>query len=263
MELFYNSLRDGRSIDESDIQTFAIEAWARNGLDVCSQRDPEKFKEFGDLAGAVLMLRDYYESKYLTDRQIWRVVSVEEGFGLNREVFLGEGRNSVVYWTGRPDLTVIENDRLVPVDHKTVSRIDGRTASLYKPSSQFPGYVFSCEAIARQLGLNLRVDRCVVNICSRSRPADKKRPRFIRAYPNFSREELSEWRRDVINKCDRIAHCLRTNEWTWSETSCHNMYMRDCEFVKLDSSTPAARDVVLAAEFQTGSPWVPYEVSVN
>jgi hypothetical protein len=227
--------------------------------------EPDKFEQFGDLAGAVLMLQEYYNSQYVVDKQNWKVISVEEGFGLNKEVLLGETPRVVVYWIGKPDLVVMEGDRLTPVDHKTVSRIDGLTISRYKPSTQMPGYVHSCEVVARQLGFNMRVDRCVVNICSRTRPSDnprsgKRRPRFIRAYPNFSKEEIAEWKRDVIAKCERIAHCLRTNEWIWSETSCHNFYMRPCDFIKLDSSTPSARDIILMADFLEGSPWVPYKI---
>ncbi len=265
MELFYNALRDKRELDTPMIKDIALTCWASNSLDACAAASPKQFDEFGDLSGAVLMLHEYYDTQYVVDKQSWKIVSVEEGFGLRNEVLLGETRNVVVYWIGRPDLTVVENGRLTPVDHKTVARVEGSTVSKYKPSTQLAGYVHSCETIARGLGLDVRTDRCVVNICSRSRPTDKprsgkKRPRFIRAYPNFTREEIAEWRRDVINKCERIAHCLKTGDWTWSETSCHNMYMRPCEFLPLHSATPSARPVVLQASFETGQPWTPYFV---
>lgn len=265
MEHFYNALRDKREVMNGDIQNFALQAWNDCKLEACSLAEPDKFAQFGDLAGAVLMLQEYYNSQYLIDKHNWKVIAVEEGFGLKREVLLGETSRVVVYWVGKPDLVVVENDRLTPVDHKTVSRIDGLTISRYKPSTQMPGYVHSCEVIAKQLGYNVRVDRCVVNICSRSRPSDnprgggKKRPRFIRAYPNFNTEEINEWKRDVVNKCERIRHCLTTNEWAWSETSCHNFYMRQCDFIKIDSAPPSARDVVMMADFMTGVPWQPYK----
>jgi PD-(D/E)XK nuclease superfamily len=264
MEMFYNFLRDKKEVGSTDIQNFALKAWHDCNLDACALADPDKFETFGDLAGAVLMLQEYYNSQYLVDKHNWKVVAVEEGFGLNKEVLLGETRSVVVYWVGKPDLVVAENGRLTPVDHKTVSRIDGLTISRYKPSTQMPGYVHSCEVIARQLGYDVRVDRCVVNICSRTRPSDnprsgKRRPRFIRAYPNFSREEIAEWKKDVIAKCERIATCLKTNTWTWSETTCHNMYMRQCDYIKLDSSTPSSRDIILMADFLEGQPWVPYQ----
>lgn len=270
MEMFYNELRDftrhGRDITPEMIQDFALKAWAANDLDLCQAANPEKFDQFGDISGAVLMLQDYYQSQYLIDKQNWKIVGVEEGFGLKKEVLLGQGERVTVFWVGKPDLVVVENDRLTPVDHKTVSRIDGSTTNRYKPSTQMPGYVYSCEVIAKQLGYDVRVDRCVVNICSRSRPSENprkgsKRPRFVRAYPNFNREEIEEWKKQVLIKCERIAQCLETNQWAWSETSCHNFYMRPCDFLKLDSSPPSARSIILEADFVKAKPWVPYDPS--
>jgi len=267
MEAFYNAIRDQRPIAKSDIQTIALEAWAKNSLDASALVDPDSFDKFGNLPGAVLMLEEYYNSQYLVDLQNWKVISIEQGFGLKKEVPLGETRSVVVYWIGKPDLVVVENNsRLTPIDHKTVTRIDGWTTSRYKPSTQMPGYAHSCEVIAKQIGLDVRVDRVVINICSRTRPTEKpkdgkKKPRFIRAYPNFTREEIEEWRRDVVAKCERIAHCLRTGAWTWSETTCHNMYMRPCEYLKLHSITPSARDTVLLADFLKSQPWTPYSIS--
>ena len=270
MEQFYWSLymptpSASSPLTSEDIKDIAVTAWAKNNLDLCAQAHPKQFADFGDLAGAVLMLKEYHDRQFIIDKQNWRIVSVEEGFGLNREVPLGETNKVVVHWVGRPDLVVVENSRLTPVDHKTVTRINGDTSTKYKPSTQMAGYTYSCEVIAKSLGYDVRVDRCIVNICARTRPADKPRdgkvrPRFIRAYPNFTREEIAEWRLDVVHKCERIAECLRTNAWCWAETSCHNFYNRDCDFLKLDSSTPSARDVVLAADFEVGVPWKPYEV---
>lgn len=268
MEMFYNALRDKRPIDKADIQNIALTCWAKNNLDACAAVDPDSFEKFGNLAGGVLMLQEYYDSQYLTDVHNWRVISIEEGFGLKKEVPLGETRSVVVYWIGKPDLVVIENNqRLVPIDHKTVTRIDGYTIYKYKPSTQMAGYAHSCEVIAKQVGLDVRVDRVTVNVCSRTKPTDKprnggaKKPRFIRAYPNFSREEIQEWRKDVVSKCERIAQCLRTGQWLWSETTCHNMYMRPCEYLPLHSVTPSARPVILQASFTESQPWIPYQIS--
>jgi hypothetical protein len=264
MEQFYNFMRAGKDITKDDVQAFALISWAECKIDESATASPDAFKSFGDLSGAVLMLQEYYTNQYLVDRQNWKVIGVEEGFGLKKEIKLGETRSCVVYWVGKPDLVVVENSRLTPVDHKTVSRIDGYTISRYKPSSQMPGYVYSCEELATQLGYSVRVDRCVINICSRSRPSDnprsgKPKPRFIRAYPNFSREELSEWKQQVIARCERLATCIKTNTWLWNETQCDNFYMRPCDYKKLHSSTPSARDIIMLADFEEGRAWKPYE----
>ena len=266
MEEFYNAMRDGKLLLPDHIQDIALRGWAKNDLDNVALHHPDQFASFGDIAGAVLMLQEYYDRQYLIDRNNWKVISVEQGFGLQKEVLLGESPRVVVYWIGKPDLVVVENGRLTPVDHKTVSRVDGTTTNRFKPSTQMAGYIHSCEVIAKQLGFDVRVDRCVVNICSRSRPSDnprngKKRPRFVRATPNFNREEILEWKQGVVQKAERLAHCLRTGEWVWSETSCDNFYMRPCDYKKLDSCSPSVRDVILAADFIEGKPWVPYQVS--
>lgn len=264
MEQFYNALRDGRELQPQDITELALRSWHLCKIDDSSAFEPTAFQKFGDLTGAVLMLTEYYNTQYRIDKNVWKIVGVEEGFGLKKEVKLGESRQCIVYWIGKPDLVVVENGRLTPVDHKTVSRIDGSTIGRYKPSSQMPGYVYACEELARQLGYDVKVDRCVVNICSRERPSDnprsgKTKPRFVRAYPNFSREELLEWKSQMLSKCDRIATCIKTGVWNWNETLCHNFYMRPCDFLKLHSSTPSARDVILLADFEEAKPWKPYE----
>jgi hypothetical protein len=269
MELFYGRLLENKEITNDDVMAFSLKAWAENNLDDCMMADPDKFIQFGDLAGSVLMLQDYYNSQYLIDQRNWKIVGVESGFGLEREVLIGETSEVVVYWIGRPDLVVIEdNDRILPIDHKTVTRVEGDTINRYKPSAQMPGYVYATQVIAKQKGVTgvRDIDRCIINICSRTRPSDKpksgvKRPRFVRAYPTFNREEIEEWKLGVLNKCERIAYCIKTNKWVWSETGCDNLYMRTCDYKKVDSSVPGARNIILETDFVKSDPWRPYQLS--
>src|SRR6266404_651644 len=73
MESFYNSLRSGVELTQQGIQDIALKAWASNGLDIAAAAEPDKFAQFGDLSGAVLMLQDYYQSQYLIDKHNWKV----------------------------------------------------------------------------------------------------------------------------------------------------------------------------------------------
>lgn len=265
MDMFYSQMRDHKPIERSHVQEIALQAWVKNELDESAKASPDQFEAFGDVAGAVLMLQEYYDSQYQIDVRGWDVVSIEQGFGLKHEVPVGETKKVVVYWVGKPDLTVIENGRLFPVDHKTVNDIQGRTIGLYKPSAQMTGYVYACEVIAKSLGIDAIVDRCTVNICARKRPTDKprngkpRRPRFIRAYPNFNREEIAEWRRQIVSRCERIAQCLQSGIWNWSETTCHNLYMRECDYNHADSKAPSVRDLIWITDYQVGLPWKPYD----
>lgn len=263
MEQFYNLMKLDAPITEQLVTDIALKAWADNRLDLGNQIDPDRFKKFGDHLGAAVMLHEYVKTQYFIDKQIWKIIGAEMGFGLKKEVYVGGSDKVEVYWVGKPDLGVIESGRLIPVDHKTVNRIDGKTTGRYKPGPQMPGYCFAFETIAKDLGIDKRVDRCVVNICARERPSDKpkdgkRKPRFTRAYPTYTREEIEEWRRQTVITCERIAHCLRTQDWQWGTSSCHNIFMRDCEYLGIDTTTPMGRDLVIKASFRVADPWVPY-----
>ena len=58
-----------------------------------------------------------------------------------------------------------------------------------------------------------------------------------------------------------MAYCMKNNAWVWSETGCDNLYMRQCDYKKVDSSVPGARNIILAADFVTGEPWKPYQLT--
>jgi hypothetical protein len=266
MESVYGQMQKGLDLSGALLQEYATKAWVANELDIAATTNTEALAKFGDLAGAMLMLKEYVDSQYMIDKRNWKIIAAEAGFGLNKEVYVGQSNRVVVYWVGKPDLLVIENDRLIPVDHKTVTKVDGRTIGRYKPGPQMPGYCFAVETIAKQVGIERRVDRCIVNICARERPSDKprdgkKKPRFIRAYPSYTREEIEEWRRQMVLVCEEIRRGIETGNWIWRTDRCHNMYMRDCDYLSVHSQTPMARDIVLQADFAPSIPWRPYSPS--
>jgi hypothetical protein len=263
MEEMYNQLGSNIALSAAQIQQIALVAWAANDIDESAKAQPDQFDKFGDLAGGVLMLQQYYDSQYAIDRSTWKVLGTETGFGYKNEVLIGETNKVVVWWVGKPDLLVIEGDRLLPVDHKTVTKIDGRTISKYKPGPQMPGYCFAVETIAKSIGVERRVDRCVVNICAREKPSDKPRdgkrkPRFVRALPQYTKEEITEFRTQMLRVGERLRHCLMTQDWLWRDSACHNIYMRPCEYLQVCSNTPMSRDIVLASSFEYSPPWRPY-----
>ena len=133
----------------------------------------------------------------------------------------------------------------------------------YKPHSQTTGYIFALSKIAKDLGIDRPVDRCIVNVAARSRPSDnprdgKKKPRFARVYVAYSSEELEEWRLGVLDKVTRMRHAIEHGDYIWREASCH--LFRGCEFRRVDSTPPGARDIILTADFIKAEPWAPYEV---
>lgn len=235
--------------------------WNVMGMDALKQSKPQAYNQFGGSGGAVRMAHEYYTRQALIDHANWRMVGSELPFGRLGEVPIYEDEKIVVRYMGKPDLVVFDQNILKPVEHKTVDRIKSNTHLHYKPHPQIAGYVYAIQQIAKQVGFDGIVDRCIVNVASRMPPAEKprdgvKRPRFLRVYPNFSPAELEEWRRGVILKAKRIHHSLVNDEWIWKESNCH-LY-GGCEFRVVDSKPETSRKAVLVSDFVQVEPWTPY-----
>lgn len=257
---FYKAFANGLPKNE-EFLLMAIEAWKDLDMNAFQGYDSKKFDRFGGAEGAMLMASQYYNQYAVFDFRNWQVVSVEAGFGYDREVLVGESSNVVVYYTGRPDVIVWQDKRLTPVETKTVDRIDGQTQLRYKPHSQSTGYAYSAEVIAKKLGIDATVDRVIVNVCARQEPSDnprdgKPKPRFVRVFPHFSQEEILEWRDQKIKQAERLRYCIENNVWVKKESSCH-LY-GGCEYRRIDSVAPSSRPIIIQADYTKVEHWSPY-----
>lgn len=263
MSDFYEFMNARTLTKELALQS-AAKHWAEHNLDQIAQTDPSGYKRFGGRDGAVVMIDRYFNSQADIDSRSWNIVATEAGFGLKREVLVAENQQVVVYYIGKPDLVVIDQGRLCPVDHKTVDRIDSNTKKKWKPRDQFPGYLVGLKELAKQLGMEtLTSDRCIVNLAARQEPSDnprdgKPKPRFDRAYPNYSQDEIDEWRRRKLSQAMRLRYSIENNEWLWNENACH-LYA-GCSYRRIDSTTPGSRELVIKTDYVQVEPWAPYEV---
>ena len=263
LERCYNDVANHKSLTQARAIQHAVAAWKEMKMDELKQYAPKKFESFGGAAGAVVMIDEYWRDYAQHDQQRWNIVAAEAGFGRKREVCIGENDRVVVYYIGKPDLFIINDGRLIPLDHKTVNNIRSDLTKKYKPHPQMQGYIVVGEVLARQLGYDVTVDRCIMNIAGRTPPSDKprdgvKKARFIRIHPGYSRDELAEWRSQTLLKVTRLRHVLETDEWTRNEAACH-LYA-GCDYRGIDSVTPSARPDIINAGFVKVEPWVPYEV---
>jgi hypothetical protein len=258
MELFYREMSYG-SLPSPDLMfKFAADAWIEEGM---ATADLKKF----DQEQALLMVTDYFYKFGESDFRNWKIIGTETGFGMNNEVCIGEDANVVVYYVGKPDLIVYEyaSDKVIICDHKTTDYIKSDSLIKYKPHPQTAGYVVVARYLAQHVGYptSALTDRCIINIASRNPPAERpkdgvKKPRFIRATPNYSQAELDEWRQQILWKCADIKRAIVNNQWIRRENSCH-LY-GGCAFRGVCSVAPNARNIVLTADFTTSDPWVPY-----
>lgn len=272
LELYYEQLRKYQAQevpsppDERYIVSCAAKAWVDHNMQAMATEDPKHYDSFGGAEGGAMMAVEYFRAHAHHDSFTWRIIGAELGFGLSREVKVCEDNQLVVFYCGRPDLVVMQKSDgvIFPIDHKTVDKISKETYVKYKPFPQTAGYVIAAQAIAAKAGLNaMAVDRCVLNVAARSKPSEKPRdgkikPRFVRVFPSYTRDELEEWRSNILGKVRRMKSAIETNQFIWRESGCHNMW-GGCEYRRIHSMTPGARQYAIKADYVQIEPWVPYK----
>jgi hypothetical protein len=237
------------------------------------------------------MALNYWDSLAKRDAQAWKVIAVESVFGIDGDVVVAADDSVIVSLSGRMDLGILDDQQhAMPVDHKTVDRIDSTTKSKWKPNDQFIGYCVAFQALLREAGYPYVVDRCCVNIAARLAPSENPRggkakaSRFWRDWPCYSVAELEEYRWRKLHQCHRMRSILESaglfpgideSESTLpvSEATIYNLQRSEatrgsdlachayggCDFRRIDSVAPASRPIIINAEYEVREPWSPVQ----
>jgi hypothetical protein len=261
LEWYYTALAQG-PVKQADLCDFAEASWKHENMDGLKADFPSSYEKFGGLIGAVGMIADYYNFSYQFDSAHWKIIAIESGFGRKREVKIGENSKVVLYWLGRPDLFISESGRWMPLDNKTKDYIKPSHVHEFKPHPQTTGYIVAAQEIAKEKGLDVTIDRCLINLAARNAPSDNprngvKRPRFQRIPISYSVAELEEWRYRTLLKATRLRHCIENDEWLWNEEACHTY--GGCDYRPIHAVPPNARLIIIQSQFTITDPWVAYE----
>lgn len=263
MESIYSRFYEtGKPADPQVIINTAVYEWNELRMNELEALHPKAWKEFGGRFGAIAMISDYATRQLPIDYKTWKIIAAEASFGRNREVCVGESDKVVLYWMGQPDLFVIFNDRIMPVDHKSLSSIDGFTMRKYKPHIQIPGYIIAGQVLLKSLGYSLPCDRAIINACARKDTTTKdgediKKPRFKRFTITYTEAELEEWKRLRLRQAELIRESFERNLWLRNENSCSYMWGRSCAYQNIDEKPPETREIVIKSDYLTRSPWIP------
>ena len=272
MESFYHEMTFGTLPDDHTMYKFASAAWQEHDMERYKTSDPEVFTKFGGLDGGRLMALEYQKAFGQQHFTQWQIIGAELGFGWKDELPLGEDDRVVVYYGGKPDLVILDRaqNMIMPLDFKTKDSVPGNASVMFKPHPQTAGYIF---AVSKMLELvkkeNVVADtksptKCVVMVCARFRPTDKPRsgvraPRFLPVYPQYTADEIEEWRLSVMEKCRRLRDSIERNVWTPRESACHLFY-HGCMFRRVCSQPANIRESLLRSDFVKIDPWTPYVV---
>ena len=256
MSDFYEGMLAGTLTQQSALLS-AARNWAALDMDALEEHDPRGFKSFGGRDGAITMIGRYHNRQADIDSKMWKIVSTEAGAGRRHEILVGENNKVVVYYVIKPDMLVVDQNRLCPVDHKTVDRISADLIKKYKPHDQIQGYIFGVGAIAKSIGWDLPVDRCIVNVCARTEPKDDA-VRFTRVYPSYSLPEMQEWQARKVEQATRLRYCFENDVWLADDQACH--IYSGCSYRLICAVPPGSRELVINADYVRVEPWVPYQI---
>lgn len=273
MEAYYNEMSHNSMPTDHHVFKFATDSWSAHQLDAFQTTDPELYDKFGGIDGARLMALEYHQAFGAQHFKDWVVLGPELGFGWRDELKLGEDDEVVVYYGGKPDLTIYHRAQrmIMPLDFKTKDSVPSNANVLWKPHPQTAGYIFAIRKLLAEVKeaqttptLNdvLEPTKCIVMVCARLRPTDKPKsgiraPRFLPCYPNYTADEIEEWRLGIMEKCRRLRTAIKRGVWIKRESACH-LYYHGCAFRRVCSAPAATRDLLLKADFIKQDPWVPY-----
>lgn len=216
--------------------------------------------------GPILMACQYYQQYAENDFRNWRIIGAEKQFGAHNEVMIGEDDKVVVFYHGKPDLTIYEipTDALMPLDQKTKEYITNDVETMWKPHNQLAGYIYATQKIARDLGFDRTVDRCLVSVCARNirKTAPKKgeaeKPRFRRVRPTYSPQEIEEWRLNIMRKANRLRVMFEHNDVIRNDgTVCNGFFGHGCDYRGICSQPAGAREMIKKQDFVQVKPWSP------
>lgn len=262
MEEIYNAQFKGIFLEPMSLVNIATAKWVELRMDELEPLHPKMWKEFGGRYGALTMIAEYGARQLPIDYKTWKIIAAEASFGRNREVMIGETDKIVLYWMGQPDLFVIFNDRIMPVDHKSLSTIDNFTSRKYKPHIQIPGYIIAGQVLLKSLGYELPCDRAIINAVARKDTTTKdgediKKPRFKRFTVSYTEAELDEWKKLRLRQAELIRESFERNLWLRNENSCSYMWGKSCAYQNVDEKPPETREVVIKADYIVRPAWIP------
>lgn len=276
MESYYHEMVYGSLPTDHLVYKHATEAWQEHQMEAYKNSDPKVFDKFGGLDGARLMALEYHEAFGKQHFANWQVIGAELGFGWKDELPLGEDDKVVVYYGGKPDLVILDKSQnmVMPLDFKTKDVIAGNSNVMFKPHPQTAGYIFAVSKMIDQMKNDQDIKvmdalpkvptKCIIMICARFRPTDAPRsgvrsPRFLPVYPQYTADEIEEWRLSVMEKCRRLRDSIERNVWTPRESACHLFY-HGCMFRRVCSQPANIRESILRSDFVKLEPWKPYDV---
>ena len=271
MSRYYESAKLGKLLSGAELSAEAALLWReydwksaelqKTFMRFCEQ----EFASFGkdnegneiSIPVGPLKMASQYADFASEDCHYWKVLATESSF---TDVFVGATNKVMVYFTGRPDLVALRlsDNKIYPWDHKTSDEVHNtKFLNKWKPNHQIQGYAFAVRQLVQELDLGVCGDRVIINGAARldvtEKKSGEKKPRFIRLEPQFTVDELEEWRFQITLKAERVREAIESGHFVMNDKSCDKYY--GCIYRDLCKQTPAARQLLIETLYQIKEPW--------
>lgn len=151
-----------------------------------------------------------------------------------------------IEYGGLIDLVIEHSGYIYNMDHKSTSMLGSTFFTQFRPNAQMTGYTWGVSQLSGREVAGTYINAIGVFA--------KGETRFERQPTQRTAEEIAEWRRGVIIKCNAIARAKRTGEWDLRTMNCVGKYGA-CEFLDVHTLPfESDRQRVLSTDYEV-RPW--------
>jgi len=129
-----------------------------------------------------------------------------------------------VFFAGKIDLVIENNDYIIITDHKTSQYVNNFTIN---PNPQLMGYTFLIQAFTGRTLDKIKVSLDILGISKRFDPGKH----LIKLQGSYSTFTLNEWKKSTIDIINQINSCRKNSFWR-KDWNCR-AYFKDCSYMPL------------------------------
>lgn len=180
---------------------------------------------------------------YLTRwrREPFEVIAVEVPLEITMDAFR---------YVGRMDMIVRWDEVVMPLDHKTASRLGTTFDAQFKLSTQITGYIVGTGMVSGE-----PVNTACLNalrVSGKIDPMDS----FERMFTTRTPEDIDAWYWEINNTFQSILHYRELGRWPKNAPYACVAYNRICPYYQLCTAGAATRETLIANAYEV-KPWDP------
>ena len=191
---------------------------------------------------------------YAAQRPVWdEIITFEDGTpGIEVPFYLLLSGDEGIIYCGRIDKVVKWRDKILPVDHKTTSRLSKNVLKTYTPNNQMSGYIWAVMQLVPEASQSKSMVIDLIHI-TKSKP-----PGFIPLIIDRSPAMLEEWKQNIRAAALRIRINKQLGYYEQNTAACKEY--NGCDYLDACGTSPGAERDRLLKNFFVIKPWSPQKM---